>query len=1705
MQKRLITFSLLFLFLAPAISWAQSECNLHIISNFESDCVLTSYQNEGDSLHNEDLGDCILACKGNTVSYTAACDSAVSYTWNILGASTYSFTNQNRTAVVTWGMGETGYVAVSVVTSGNNTCTAEACVRLIESPHIGSATVPNYYLDQQGYKIIEICRGEVIELTDMSLSGETPLTGYIWRTPMGIFSTPTCAITIPQSGEFVIEHEVQNECGCKDAERINVKVVEPANLRLSCYGTVCQGTTANYELETPVCSQYMWHVDGGSYKLGANPRDITVHWGSPASGYGVITVDGNFCNACNAQLSVKIPVISDNTEIAGPDVVCLGDIQEFELPLWGATDYQWYTSNTNGIQLLHTESPNKILAEFTSPGIYSISVAYECEAIECGLFRSAKTITVKDTLRIVSDNENLCVGETGSFTTNYGNNVSWKLYGQNGQMIYSLVSDTLTYTFPNTGKYKVVASGASYCNEAEFWVTILGAPPALTVTDGPHEACWNSAIKLSATPTHPRYYLEWTPVCNPSGREEGNTVTIHFEDEICDVAVCQVDNEYGCRSAAYIHKVDTFRLLSNGLPAMRYVCPEDTVILSVPDQSDNVLYEWTMSPVNAATVFEEYYQPYVTIRTNHLIDSNSFTVMVFLSRKFCGLSEQRDTVRLSVNNLLPPSVHFPDTICQDEISEFYADSLPMPGSCSWSFSDEFVSGKNIYHKFRTPGSHTFTFTYQPASGCDPFFFTDSVYVVAAPQASISVNAGGDTLSVPDQTGVSYVWYHNFDTVSTTNICVINGSGEYRCRVTSNFPPYCNSSDYYETDTPHHNPCLGISFGDVVTTCNTAVIKAVDPPDATFSWSVTNDQGTCSPTQSQDSTTAVFYSAGHHQVSAYTKIGDQCYRGTKNVTINRMPKIKLTYDCDSDRIVVNDLSGYLDSVIPDRTLMLNGIPYSTFPSPNMVAYIPTTNFPEGTYTVTMTMTDQGCVCSDSIHFVKKAVIGQIEFYTKPCEGIPIQMDATGVTGAVFPWFWNYGDGSYATAGTCYHTFSSDNNNLTNYTVSVTVKNTLGCSTSLSKNITINPKNLSGNLVPLGPEVCPDTAKTIYYDQSVTNPTLYYWFLENEYHNPYESILNNPQFTVYETGNYKVRVEDNVTGCILECMRNVGFLTAPTANITGNTEYCLGDEVKLYGNSGAGNTYAWSVTGSQTFTFTTANITFTPSLPGNYLAVLTVTSPDGCTATDTCSFTVHPQPAAPTISFIGAPCIHQPPVGVKSDNQQILLWSNGYYGDAAYYYVPGYLTAHYVDDSTGCPSAKASLFVHPAPDYDALLTGCYRKCPDDLPFYMKLNGFYPNHSGNFQWDWYYGNTVDTSGISIDPSLPVRNLGTYFMTTSYGDNCVSTSPLLSIENTTMCSCDSVRISVKKKCLLYPCDLIFQTHIFITNTSVSQSLCFDQITAYGGSITSVTSIPVTIAPLSTQMVEVMVRLSDFENGYVEFTLTDSQHQCVKRFTEYFDWEECIDNVCQFTGHQMEFLPTFSSPHQGSYFHVRLGLPAGTTQIFDFWSDPPQILNQSYNPAGFVDALLMLNYGQLTQLVYSHEYICFYAVACGGNQNLCRMRYCIPAEAFHSLVPPPFRQMTDSTEIDSTAETARSLQLEIEVQPDKPYLAPNPAHDEVAVMGIAPEEVTEITILTMQGRQVASFRNEYRFSVSRLAPASYIVRVVTAEGKVHYLKLVKQ
>lgn len=1382
MQTSPTTILFLLLSLPPLVLQAQTGCGLSISSNFDSDCVLTSYTSGHTYMLDNDADGCLKACKGNTVSYTAVCDNAASYHWDVMGATSYNLINQGKTAVVTWGTGEIGHVIVSVVTANNSTCTAETCVRLMESPQIASETVPDYFLDND-QKVIEICRDETVELIDLSIAGNTPITGYKWDSPWGNFSTPNCAITVPQTGTFFIEHEIQNECGCKASEMIAVKIVEPAHLDLSCYGTVCAGTTATYSLTAPLCSQYMWNVEGGTYTTDTLPRDIIVHWGNPTSGYGKITVDGTFCNACNTQISVKIPVITDGTEISGPETVCVGDLQQYELPLWGSTEYQWFTSNNNGIQMFQTDAPNKILLKFSHIGEHTLFAQYECEAIECGPFHSVKTIVVKDTLRIKSDDDNLCIGTAGSYTTNYGGTLSWDIFDQNGLTVHSSLTDTLIYTFSLPGKYKVVASGSGFCNTTEFLVFVLENPPALTAIDGPHEVCQYSSILLKGAPTHPRYYIEWVPVCPYLASQSGNSVSIHYGAEICNVAVYQVDKEFGCRSSAYFHEVDTFRLHPHGLPSVTNVCPGDYIYFEVPDQSANVLYEWKMGPVSAASAIEDFLLPHVTIHTNHMTGIPTFTVDVVLTRTYCGSYENKDTILLSVNNLPHPETHYPDTICQHAIVSFSAENLAAPGTCTWTFADKILHGESVSREFSTPGSHSFTYTYQPDSECDPFSFTDSVYVVAKP--TISIFKHGDTLSVPTQQNMIYLWTHLGDTVSTDTSCIMAGLGDYCCQVTSIIPPYCSTTRCYQNaGSSPADSCLPIEFDTAVITCNTTVITATNPANATFTWSTDPNIGSCMPTHSTASTTATFNTIGSLYVDAHTVVDGQCYKGRKHVIIHRVPEVRLTYDCDSERIVVHDLSLYADSVIPDRTIALNGSFYTTLPSPDTTAFIPTTGYSEGNYTVIMTMVDYGCPCSDSLYFKHKPQIINIENLTNLCEGTPVELDAD-ITGEEGLWLWDYGDGSYAYDLTSYHTYQY---NPYGFTVTVTVKNILGCTVSHSKKLNIVEKNLDGTLWLIGSDVCPGIGRLIKFNQIPPPHAIYFWYQDGIFQH---DTSNYEFYTTYETGDYKVKIKDQTTGCLLECNHNVGFFTAPTANITGNTEYCIGDEVRLFGNSGATNTYAWTVSGPSRFSSSDANISFSPPQAGLYHVLLTITNQNACSATDSCTIIVHPQPVAPSVSFYGNECIHQPPVVVRSDNHQNLLWSNGHHGETAYYYTSGYLTAHYIDDSTGCQSAKAEKLIPPAPNYDALLTGCYKKCPEDLPFYLNIHNFYPNVSGNFQWEWYCNNIINTTGNSFSPSLPVSQTGNYHLKTTYGNSCVSSSPTLSVESTAVCLCDSIRRS--------------------------------------------------------------------------------------------------------------------------------------------------------------------------------------------------------------------------------------------------------------------------------------------------------------------------
>ncbi|HHT52122.1 MAG TPA: PKD domain-containing protein [Bacteroidales bacterium] len=1651
--------------------------------------------------------DCILACKGNTVQYSAVCPNASQYSWIITGASNYHFINQGQTAVVTWGYGLVGTIHVSVVVGDTNTCSAETCVFLMDSPEAHSSTVPEYYYNQEGEKVIEICLGETIEFVDMSTTIQTPITGYYWESEFGAASTKNYSLTPLTHGVFTLTHCVRNECGCENCEKYTIIVSAATVLELSCYGTVCENTTASYSLINPPCSEYVWNIEGGSM-VGQGTPDITVHWGSPASGYGVIKLDASKCDTeCNGLISIKIPIITANAEISGVDTVCVSEMQIYELPRWGSTQYTWYNTNDSCLNMHNGKSPNQYVLEFVQPGVVTIGANYICTFLECGYFSaSPKTIIVKDTMSILSDKNTLCKGSTALFYTTHSNSVQWRIYNQNDQQIFTTNAVTLSYTFTAAGNYKITASHEDYCKVVEYHVTVLDNPPALTSTTGPSVACPGSSILLVADPTHPRYYLVWEPVCSSAMPDsvEGNEVTITFDNEVCDVAVYQVDNEYNCRSEAYIHEVETFTLLPHGLPSITTACAGSTVHFAVPDQSPNVTYEWTISPANAASVFSnDHLRPSVNILTNHLANTTPpYPVNIKIKRIYCSNIEVNETVLLSIEDVQQPILNCPDTVCENELITLTATGSTSTGShYQWSFSDTTLifSGTTIARKFNEPGYVYVTVTYHPNPDCNPVTVHDTIWVSSSPYANIIRN--GNNLNVQSFLNSNYVWTYNGEEVSYTPTCSVVGDGTYCCTITSTITPYCSASDCYTIGADVTDTCITVSTSHTIH-CNVVTVHVSDTLELQYSWSLSPSaqNSYCLPTQSSDSTTAYFNVVGNHYVKAYAELDGQCYKGKESVQINCVPAIALSYDCNG-HIIVQDISQYRDGYsIPNRYITIEGTTLTAiiYP-PQMSVSIPTATLPTASYTVTMTVGNTECLCSENIAYEPNPIITGINIPAKMCNKTPFLFTAT-TEGTITEYEWDFGDNSHNVGNNIYHTYKINESSF-QYNVTLIVKNVLGCTDTSTIQINVfqdvlDPKKL-GTLSDI--PVCPGIPRRILFNTHASD-NLYTWSLNN-------SPSNIHYYDALYTGNYYVTVYNTEYGCRAEAMFNVEFLTAPWAHIIGNTEYCQGETVKLYGNTGLSNTYFWDITGPEHFTFFNANISFIPSQPGIYTAVLTVNNQGQCSDTAVCTFTVNPTPAAPSIAFYGNHCIHEPPVVVHSTTGQPLLWSNGYYGTTAYSYTDGYLKAHYIDPFTGCRSLDAQIFIQPAPDFDALLTGCYRMCDEQFQYNLPVYGIYPYTPGPLNWEWILQHPYTNFPVNDqDPLLPLIDFGTYFMKANYTAGCTANSPELIIEEADICPCDSVSFkSNGTKYKISGCRLFCFFEYTVCNHG-NQTLTFDNIqTNMGGNILYVNPLPIVLSPGNCENIIIEIEYTDFMSSTFEFILIDHSLNCGVSHVENVNWQSYITDNCGIFEEWVDFKHDLSTPHEAVYYQFHFNV-LNAIEVLSVWSNPSQVINYTShhsNPVS-VDGLLMLDYGLLSQMAMNGESICFYVIACIDGEKLCYDSICIPPHLFMGQLPDEFRQLTGSSMMD--ADFSKKPQFNTIIpETDKLYLAPNPARDEVTVMGVAPDKVAEITILTMEGRQIALSRNECRFKIGHLTKASYIVRVITTDKNVHYLKLVKQ
>lgn len=437
---------------------------------------------------------------------------------------------------------------------------------------------------------------------------------------------------------------------------------------------------------------------------------------APESGFGTLCLDGSSCDcSCKSRKSIKIPIISDNVSINGPDTLCLNNEYTFSLPLWGATLYSWSVTPSTGIY--YSADNNNLTIIPQQHRAYTITATYSCSFLGCGPYTVTKEIVVKDPLSITPPSKEICVGANSSFSANTSSPSLWTIQ-LNDSTIHTVTAPALSYTFDTVGIFVIRASNRNYCSEAMATVNVKGNPPAPTAISGPDTVCPGFTAEYSATPSSTDYHIlwEWT-IDGTTHTHVGNKANITFGQTVDDIKVYQVNRRTGCLSQATTYHVAPFRIAEWPYDSLIRVCQGQTITLDkLRDQSGNdVLYEWKAYPAGALSVQGSHLNATVTLMANYSNDPPSI-VMLVLKRVYCH-TNRYDTVYVRIAHAdspasqsdttlhpdAPPAIqklHVRNLMCEHTAFTFLADATGEGLTYRWDFGDGYWNfGNGIDHVY----------------------------------------------------------------------------------------------------------------------------------------------------------------------------------------------------------------------------------------------------------------------------------------------------------------------------------------------------------------------------------------------------------------------------------------------------------------------------------------------------------------------------------------------------------------------------------------------------------------------------------------------------------------------------------------------------------------------------------------------------------------------------------------------------------------------------------------------------------------------------------------------------------------------------------------------------------------------------------------------------------------------------------------------
>ena len=496
-------------------------------------------------------------------------------------------------------------------------------------------------------------------------------------------------------------------------------------------------------------------------------------------------------------------------------------------------------------------------------------------------------------------------------------------------------------------------------------------------------------------------------------------------------------------------------------------------------------------------------------------------------------------------------------------------------------------------------------------------------------ASLSAGCTGNqsTICAPSdpQIAYTYQWYQNGVPIAggTQQCITVTPQQGDTFTVEVQQPSGCNFHLGYV-------PAVALPNFTYTGQCNNFVFtdnSTVAPSSATITgWNWSFQGG--SPATATSQTVAVTYpAAGNYVVTLTVTCSAGCSAvTTQTITVNGLPTAAFsnTPVCAgiATQFTDNSTSAPGDPIASWNWSFVGGNPASS------TSQNPTSTFPPGNYTASLTVTSQqGCTSTISQPVTVNPPPLAIPSGTNVCfNNLSTFTDLSIYNNTYLNCIWNFGDGNTSTTQSPTHTYASPGN----YTVMLTVTNNFGCKDSNSITVVVNPlpvANFSSVPVCFHDPTCFTDLSTI----SSGNVTGWSWNFGDPSSGPNNiSLVQSPCHVFTGLGPFTVLLTvTSDSGCQSTTQLPATINPLPVAGITPQN-VCFNFPASFNDASTAQpndplTAWDWDFGDGSPHSGLT-NTSHNYAAPGTYTVTLIVTSTNGCKDTTTNTVTIYNSPVA-----------------------------------------------------------------------------------------------------------------------------------------------------------------------------------------------------------------------------------------------------------------------------------------------------------------------------------------------------------------------------------------------------------------------------------------------------------------------------------------------